>query len=215
MGGGYVPEFTEIVKRDLPRNKARQGLGIDQFSPENRDSCIELLETQHAALVKAGMPYTEAWGAAQQTVEQTEFYRAVATSPDGMAEDEKLAKTQAVKVQPDAQEIAQQVIERLEWYASQQDHLALVNPEKAMALNLARQIETGLESGNKTVDLSQVYDNPAKAEERHQQAIANIMPLIRQAEASGFTVNRGKAEAQQISHTETFAVSNSYGKGRR
>ncbi len=65
--------------------------------------------------------------------------------------------------------------------------------EAAIALNLANQ----LEAGAKTIDLSQRYatDDPAAAQARHQRALENLAPVLREAEKQTEKLSHGQAIA--------------------
>lgn len=68
-----------------------------------------------------------------------------------------------------------------------------VSAEAAISTNLANQIEAGV----KTIDLSQHYatDDPAKAQERHQKALENLAPVLREAEKQGQALSYGQGIA--------------------
>jgi hypothetical protein len=96
-------------------------------------------------------------------------------------------------------------------YASHQTPLPYVNAEAAIATNFLQQ----LTSGSKTIDLSQRYatDDPTLAQERHEKALENLRPLIREASRlDGFTVQRGTAIANGLIESEVLAISQRQGQ---
>jgi hypothetical protein len=96
-------------------------------------------------------------------------------------------------------------------YASHQTPLPYVNAEAAIATNFLRQ----LTSGRKTIDLSQRYatDDPTLAQERHEKALENLQPLIREASRlDGYTVQRGTAIANGLVERDVPAISQRQGQ---
>jgi hypothetical protein len=91
-------------------------------------------------------------------------------------------------------------------YASLQAPLPYVNAEAALAESFRQQLATG----SKTINLSQRYatDDQALAQQRHEKALENLMPLIREAAAlEGYTVQRGTAIADDLLQREVPAIS--------
>jgi hypothetical protein len=96
-------------------------------------------------------------------------------------------------------------------YASHQTPLPYVNAEAAIATNFLQQ----LTNGSKTIDLSQRYatDDPMLAQERHEKALENLRPLIREASRlDGYTVQRGTAIANGLVEREVPAISQRQGQ---
>ncbi len=86
-----------------------------------------------------------------------------------------------IKAQKEAEKEAQQKIP------------PYLRAETAIALNLANQ----LEAGAKTIDLSQRYatDDPAAAQARHERALENLAPVLREAEKQTDRLQHGQALA--------------------
>jgi hypothetical protein len=86
-----------------------------------------------------------------------------------------------IKAQKEAEKEAQQKIP------------PYLRAETAIALNLANQ----LEAGAKTIDLSQRYatDDPVAAQARHQKALENLAPVLREAEKQTDRLQHGQALA--------------------
>ena len=98
-----------------------------------------------------------------------------------------------------------QIASGLSEYAAQQAPLPYVNAEAAIAQNFLAQ----LTSGRKTIDLSQRYatDDQSLAQARHEKALENLRPLIREtARMDGYKVLRGAAIADGLTQREVLAV---------
>ena len=68
-----------------------------------------------------------------------------------------------------------------------------ISAEAAIAANLANQMEAGA----KKIDLSQRYatDDQAKAQDRHEEALQNLAPVLREAEKQTEKLSHGQAIA--------------------
>jgi hypothetical protein len=98
-----------------------------------------------------------------------------------------------------------QIASELGEYAAQQAPLPYVNAEAAIAQNFRAQIT----SGRKTIDLSQRYatDDQSAAQARHERALDNLRPLIREtARMAGYKVMRGAAIADGLRQREVLAL---------
>lgn len=103
------------------------------------------------------------------------------------------------------QKPAMQIASGLCEYAAQQAPLPYVNAEAAIAQNFLAQIT----SGRRTIDLTQRYatDDQKAAQERHEKALANLRPLIREtARMEGYRVMRGAAIADGLRQREVLAL---------
>jgi hypothetical protein len=101
------------------------------------------------------------------------------------------------------------LVEELTGYANKQEALPYVQAESHMAQSMAQQIA----SGSKSIDLSQRYatGDQSAAKERHEKAVQNLMPLLREAARNGYTITYGQAIAQGFRQKEVLAISNGYG----
>jgi hypothetical protein len=98
-----------------------------------------------------------------------------------------------------------QIASELGQYAALQAPLPYVNAEAAIAQNFLTQ----LTSGRKTIDLSQRYatDDQSAAQARHEKALENLRPLIREAaRMEGYKVVRGAAIADGLRQSEVLAL---------
>jgi hypothetical protein len=112
------------------------------------------------------------------------------------------------EIPDDLREAADRLVSELNEYVVAQGPLPYTQAESEMARTLARQIM----GGSKEIDLSQHYatDDSAVAAERHQQALYNLMPLIRDAARNGYQIEFGQAATQSIKQKEVLAISNSF-----
>jgi hypothetical protein len=98
-----------------------------------------------------------------------------------------------------------QIASELGRYAALQAPLSYVNTEAAIAQSFLAL----LTSGRKTIDLSQRYatDDQSAAQQRHEKALENLRPLIREtARIGGYKVMRGAALADGLKHREVLAL---------
>ena len=110
-----------------------------------------------------------------------------------------------------AQKTVEEIASELKEYASQQAPLPYVNAEAAIAESFRQQ----LASGSRNINLSQRYatEDQALAQERHERALENLMPLIREtAGLEGYSVQRGAAIAEGLVQREVPAISQRQGQ---
>lgn len=164
-------------------------------------------------------PVGEPWLALRETDEQGEVFRAFTGTREEL--DQIIAETQLKpeELAPITEaEYHQQALERvaeiaaeLGEYASQQAPLPYVNAEAAIAESFRQQ----LASGSRNINLSQRYatEDQALAQERHERALENLMPLIREtAGLEGYIVQRGAAIAEGLVQREVPAISQRHGQ---
>ena len=112
------------------------------------------------------------------------------------------------EIPEDLREAADRLVSELNEYVVAQGPLPYAQAESEMARTLARHIM----GGAKEINLSQHYatDDSAVASDRHQKALHNLMPLIRDAARHGYQIEFGQAATQSIKQREVLAISNGF-----
>jgi hypothetical protein len=164
-------------------------------------------------------PVGKPWMALRETDEQGEVLRAFTGTreeldqiiAEAQLKPEELAPITEAEYHQQALERVTEIAAELGEYASQQAPLPYVNAEAAIAESFRQQ----LASGSKKINLSQRYatEDQALAQERHEQALENLMPLIREtAGLEGYIVLRGAAIAEGLVQREVPAISQRHGQ---
>lgn len=163
-------------------------------------------------------PVGEPWLALRETDEQGEVLRAFTGTreelnqiiTEAQLKPEELAPITEAEYYQQALERVAEIASELGEYASQQAPLPYVNAEAAIAESFRQQ----LASGSRNINLSQRYatEDQALAQERHERALENLMPLIREtAGLEGYIVQRGAAIAEGLVQREVPAISQRHG----
>jgi hypothetical protein len=164
-------------------------------------------------------PVGEPWMALRETDEQGEVLRAFTGTreeldqiiAEAQLKPEELAPITEAEYHQQALERVAEIAAELGEYASQQAPLPYVNAEAAIAESFRQQ----LASGSQNINLSQRYatEDQALAQERHERALENLMPLIREtAGLEGYSVQRGAAIAEGLVQREVPAISQRHGQ---
>ena len=164
-------------------------------------------------------PVGEPWLALRETDEQGEVLRAFTGTreelnqiiAEAQLKPEELAPITEAEYHQQALERVAEIASELGEYASQQAPLPYVNAEAAIAESFRQQ----LASGSRNINLSQRYatEDQALAQERHERALENLMPLIREtAGLEGYIVQRGAAIAEGLVQREVPAISQRHGQ---
>jgi len=164
-------------------------------------------------------PVGEPWMALRETDEQGEVLRAFTGTreeldqiiAEAQLKPEELAPITEAAYHQQALERVAEIASELGEYASQQAPLPYVNAEAAIAESFRQQ----LASGSRNINLSQRYatEDQALAQERHERALENLMPLIREtAGLEGYSVQRGAAIAEGLVQREVPAISQRHGQ---
>jgi hypothetical protein len=164
-------------------------------------------------------PVGKPWMALRETDEQGEVLRAFTGTREELDQiiaqahlkPEELAPISEAEYYQQALERVAEIASELGEYASQQAPLPYVNAEAAIAESFRQQ----LASGSKNINLSQRYatEDQALAQERHERALENLMPLIREtAGLEGYSVQRGAAIAEGLVQREVPAISQRHGQ---
>ncbi len=203
------PPSERTIAESLERSRlARQVNAISETQTPPEQEAKERIEGKQAE-----PPVVEK--IAQETAPRNDFNEPVAQRA---AEDRERQASRSEKSEieagervPDSQKVASggersraDLIRELREFSKQSAGLRYVPAEAAIAANLANQ----LESGAKTIDLSQRYatSDTNAAEKRHQKALKNLEPALREVAKQGQAIQPGQAIAHGVRNQEVLAV---------